>query len=56
MYTYTELSTNLTNPSGFHTFHQICVFNNKLYALYGNDGVDNGGQFREWEVLVAHLN
>ena len=54
--TYQELNTNLTNPSGYHTIHQMCVFNNKMYIIYGNEGIDNGGQFNEWKVLVSDLN
>ena len=48
--TYQELSTNLTNTSGFDTIHQMCIVNGKMYIIYG--GQDNGGQ---WEVLVSDL-
>ncbi len=54
--TYTELNSNLTNSDGFETIHQMCVLNNKMYIIYGNEGVDKGGQFNEWEVLVSDLN
>ena len=53
--TYQELDTNLTNPSGSDTIHQMCIFNNQMYIIYGNQGEDNGGQFNEWEVLVSDL-
>jgi hypothetical protein len=48
--TYQELSTNLTNSSGFDTIRQMCIINGKIYIIYG--GPDNGGQ---WEVLVSDL-
>ena len=48
--TYQELSTNLTNTSGFDTIHQMCIVNGKIYIIYG--GPDNGEQ---WEVLVSDL-
>lgn len=54
--TYQELTSNLTNASGFDTIHQMCIFNGKMYIIYGNEGTDNGGQFNEWEVLVSDLN
>ena len=54
--TYQELSTNLNNTSGFETIHQMCILNGKMYIIYGENGVDNGGQFNEWEVLVSDLN
>ena len=54
--TYQELSTNLNNTSGFETIHQMCILNGKMYIIYGESGVDNGGQFNEWEVLVSDLN
>ena len=54
--TYQELSTNLANASGFDTIHQMCIINGKMYIIYGNQGIDNGGQFNEWEVLVSDLN
>mgnify|MGYP000695501368 FL=1 len=53
---FVELATNLTNDSDFDTIHQMCVFNDKMYIVYGNEGTDNGGQFNEWEVLVSDLN
>ena len=54
--TYQELSTNLNNTSGFETIHQMCILNGKMYIIYGENGVDNGGQFNEREVLVSDLN
>ena len=54
--TYQELNTNLTNTSGLNTIHQMCIVNDKMYIIYGYQGVDNGGQFNEWEVLVSDLN
>lgn len=53
--TYEEISTNLTNPSGAHTIHQMCILNGKMYIIYGNVGTDTGGEFNEWEVLVSDL-
>jgi hypothetical protein len=34
----------------------MCILNGKMYIIYGESGVDNGGQFNEWEVLVSDLN
>ncbi len=52
---YQELNTNLTSSSGSDTIHQMCIFNNKMYVIYGNQGKDNGGQFKEWKILVSDL-
>ncbi len=54
--TYTELTTNLTNSSGLESIHQMCILNDKMYIIYGNEGTDKGGQFNEWEVLVSDLD
>ncbi len=54
--TYQELTTNLTNTSGFDTIHQMCIVNDKIYIIYGNQGTDTGGQFPEWDVLVSDLD
>ena len=54
--TYQELVTNLTNFSGFDTIHQMCILNGKMYVIYGNEGVNKGGQFPGWDVLVSDLN
>ena len=53
--TYQELSTNLTNTSGFDTIHQMCILNGKMYIIYGENyyGTDEP---TEWEVLVSDLN
>ena len=51
--TYEELSTNLTNTSGFDTIHQMCILNGKMYIIYGS--VDNN-DIQQWEVLVSDLN
>ena len=51
--TYQELSTNLTNTSGFDTIHQMCILNGKMYIIYGT--VDNN-DIQQWEVLVSDLN
>lgn len=55
-HTYQELTTNLTNTSGFDTIHQMCIVNDKMYIIYGNQGTDTGGQFPEWDVLVSDLD
>lgn len=54
--TYQELATNLTNPNNTNSIHQMCVFNDKMYIIFGANGEDKGGDFREWEVLVSDLN
>ena len=50
--TYKELNTNLTNPSGFHTIHQMCILNGKMYIIYAQDD----GSINQWEILVSDLN
>ena len=55
--TFQELSTNLTNTSGFDTIHQMCILNGKMYIIYG--AIGSGGQtegVQEWEILVSDLN
>ena len=51
--TFQELSTNLTNTSGFDTIHQMCILNGKMYIIYGT--IDNN-DIQQWEVLVSDLN
>ena len=51
--TYKELNTNLTNPSGFHTIHQMCILNGKMYIIYAQA---NGSGMEQWEILVSDLN
>jgi hypothetical protein len=55
--TFQELSTNLTNTSGFDTIHQMCILNGKMYIIYGSIG--SGGAtdgVQQWEVLVSDLD
>ena len=51
--TYKELNTNLTNPSGFHTIHQMCILNGKMYIIYAPSA---SGGIDQWEILVSDLN
>ncbi|MCV6630326.1 MAG: hypothetical protein OIF50_10790 [Flavobacteriaceae bacterium] len=53
---YQELTSNLTKTGDYDTIHQMCVFNGKMYVIYGGEGTDNGGQFNQWEVLVSDLD
>ncbi|WP_108804015.1 hypothetical protein [Aquimarina sp. Aq107] len=53
---YQELATNLVSNTGEETIHQMCIFNDKMYLIYGAEGIDNGGQYPEWDVLTANLN
>ena len=50
--TYKELNTNLTNPSGFHTIHQMCILNGKMYIIYA----PSSSNIEQWEILVSDLN
>ena len=50
--TYKELNTNLTNPSGFHTIHQMCILNGKMYIIYS----PSSSNIEQWEILVSDLN
>ena len=52
--TFEELSTNLTNISGFDTIHQMCIVNGKMYIIYGT--AVNTSVVQQWEVLVSDLN
>ena len=51
--TYQELTTNLTNTSGFDTIHQMCILNGKMYIIYGTTDTN---VVQQWEVLVSDLN
>jgi hypothetical protein len=50
--TYKELNTNLTNPTGTYTIHQMCILNEKMYIIYAQDA----GSILQWEILVSDLN
>jgi len=39
--TFTVLQTNLTQENPFDAIHQMCIFNNDLYILYGSPDPDN---------------
>lgn len=53
--TYQEIPTNLSQE-GRNVIHAMCIFNNKMFVLYGEDGEDNGGQFPEWSIYAADIN
>ena len=53
--TIQEITSNLDDSDEFSTIHAMCVFNNKMYVLYGGLGVDNGGQFLNWSIMTADL-
>jgi len=52
--TFTDISHNL-DTSNNNAIHGLCVFNNKLYIIYGN-GETMGGQFQEWSLMEATIN
>lgn len=54
--TYQEIPTNLTSITNKDTIHQMCVFNDKIYVLFGDGLDDNGEESSEWKILVADLN
>ena len=53
--TFQEITTNLDDSDEFSTIHGMCIFNNKIYVIYGASGIDNGGQFPEWSIMAADL-
>ncbi len=55
--TYEEIPTNLMNASGFETIHQMCILNDKMYLIYGDEDADPiSTEFDVWNILVADLN
>ncbi len=55
--TFTQTNTNLPGTQAdLETIHGMCIFNNSMYVLYGGTGVDNGNEFRDWQVLSAPIN
>jgi hypothetical protein len=52
--TFQEITTNLDDSDTNSSINAMCAFNNKMYIIYGV-GIDNGGDFPEWSVLVADL-
>ena len=54
--TYKELETNLSNSSGLETIYQMCILNDKMYIIYGNNDANTSESFNEWEVLVSDLD
>ena len=56
--TYEEIPTNLMNTTGLETIHQMCILNNKMYIIYGDEDVDTSpsANFDIWNILVADLD
>lgn len=56
--TYAEIPTNFDNGSGFETIHQMCILNDKMYIIYGDEDMDTtpSSNFDVWDILVADLN
>jgi hypothetical protein len=52
---FQEITSNLDDSDQWSTIHTMCVFNGKMYVLYGGVGVDNGGTLLEWSVMAADL-
>ena len=53
--TFQELTSNLDDSDTLTAIHSMCVFNNKMFVIYGANGIDNGGQFLEWSIMSADL-
>ena len=53
--TYQEISTNLPTDDPFNAIHGLCVFNNKIYVLFGAFGEENGGELKTWRIFSADL-
>jgi len=55
---YQEIPTNLMNTSGLETIHQMCILNDKMYIIYGDEDVDTSpsANFDVWDILVADLD
>lgn len=52
---YKELSTNLVQNKDYETIHQMCIFNSKMYIIYGQRE-NTTDKLQEWNVLVSDLN
>jgi len=48
---YQDVSHNLDTSSN-STIHGMCVFNDKVYVIYGDGGTNN----EEWSIMAADLN
>jgi hypothetical protein len=54
---FEEIPTNLNNASGLETIHQMCIVNNKMYLIYGDEDTSTGSaDIDEWNILVAELD
>jgi len=55
--TYTTLDTNLTQENPFDTIHQMCIFNDALYILFGSQNNDNDpDELDTWDIKRVSLN
>jgi len=55
--TYTTLETNLVQENPFDTIHQICVFNDNLYVLWGSADTDNDpDELDAYDIMSVPIN
>lgn len=55
---FTELSHNLTKPSAHHSIHQMALFNDEMYIIYGGEYGDEilDSSYEEWIIYKADLD
>lgn len=54
---FTQITNNLTNPDGFHSIHQMAIFNGKMYVLYGGlkgEEIPNS-IYDKWTIYQANI-
>lgn len=55
--TYTSLDTNLVQENPFDTIHQMCIFNNDMYILWGSiDSNNDPNELDSWDILRVPIN
>ena len=52
--TYTDIDTNIDDNDTTSTIHGMCVFNNKMYMIYGNEDT-MGTTYPQYSVMSADL-
>ncbi|MEZ4778773.1 MAG: hypothetical protein R2786_05250 [Flavobacteriaceae bacterium] len=56
---YQEIPHNLANPNNIYNVWSMCIYNNKMYVIYGDITQENdpdNGIIPSWSVMVADLD
>ncbi|WP_431121821.1 hypothetical protein [Flagellimonas flava] len=55
---FTELTHNLPKPSVHHSIHQMALFNDEMYIIYGGEHGEEilDSLYEEWAIYKADLN